>query len=136
FTPSVRTDYTWIKDEGYTEKGSSANLKVDSRSTDELILGLDGKLSHEFMPGTRVSANLGVGYDALNSQVSITSSFAGAPGASFTTRGLEPSPWLQRAGLGLTTNTDNGVEISLRYDAEHRESFLNQTASVKLRWDI
>ncbi|WP_372876774.1 autotransporter domain-containing protein, partial [Pseudomonas sp.] len=46
FTPSVRTDYTWIKDEGYTEKGSSANLKVDSRSTDELILGLDGKLSH------------------------------------------------------------------------------------------
>lgn len=136
FTPSVRTDYTWIKDEGYTEKGSSANLKVGSRSTDELILGLDGKLSHEFMPGTRVTANLGVGYDALNSQSSITASFAGAPGAGFTTRGLEPSPWLQRAGLGLSTNTDNGVEISLRYDAEHRESFLNQTASVKLRWDI
>jgi outer membrane autotransporter protein len=136
FTPSVRTDYTWIKDEGYTEKGSSANLKVDSRSTDELILGLDGKLSHEFMPGTNVTANLGVGYDALNSQTSITSAFAGEPGVGFTTRGLEPSPWLQRAGLGLTTNTDNGVEISLRYDAEHRESFLNQTASVKLRWDI
>ncbi|QLC72446.1 autotransporter domain-containing protein [Pseudomonas sp. LPB0260] len=136
FTPSVRADYTWIKDEGYTEKGSSANLKVDSRSTDELILGLDGKLSHEFMPGMRVSANLGVGYDALNSQSSITASFAGEPGAAFTTRGLEPSPWLQRAGLGLTSNTDNGMEISLRYDAEHRESFLNQTASLKLRWDI
>jgi outer membrane autotransporter protein len=136
FTPSVRADYTWIKDEGYTEKGSSANLKVDSRSTDELILGLDGKLSHEFMPGMRVSANLGVGYDALNSQSSITASFAGEPGAGFTTRGLEPSPWLQRAGLGLSTNTDNGMEISLRYDAEHRESFLNQTASLKLRWDI
>ncbi|MDO9625699.1 MAG: autotransporter domain-containing protein [Pseudomonas sp.] len=136
FTPSVRTDYTWIKDEGYTEKGSSANLKVDSRSTDELILGLDGKLSHEFMPGTSVSANLGVGYDALNSQTSITSAFAGEPGVGFTTRGLDPSPWLQRAGLGLTTNTDNGMEISLRYDAEHRESFLNQTASVKLRWDF
>jgi outer membrane autotransporter protein len=136
FTPSVRTDYTWIKDEGYTEKGSSANLKVDSRSTDQLILGVDGKLSHEFMPGMMVSANLGVGYDALNSQSSITASFAGEPGAGFTTRGLEPSPWLQRAGLGLTTNTDNGMEVSLRYDAEHRESFLNQTASVKLRWDI
>jgi outer membrane autotransporter protein len=136
FTPSVRTDYTWIKDEGYTEKGSSANLKVDSRSTDQLILGLDGKLSHEFAPGMMVSANLGVGYDALNSQSSITASFAGEPGAGFVTRGLEPSPWLQRAGLDLTTNTDNGMEISLRYDAEHRESFLNQTASVKLRWDI
>jgi outer membrane autotransporter protein len=136
FTPSVRTDYTWIKDEGYSEKGSSANLKVDSRSTDQLILGLDGMLSHEFVPGTKVTANLGVGYDALNSQSSITSSFAGAPGTGFTTRGLEPSPWLQRAGLGLSTNTDNAVEISLRYDAEHRESFLNQTASVNLRWDI
>lgn len=136
FTPSVRTDYTWIKDESYTEKGSSANLKVDSQTTDQMIVGLDGKLSHEFMPGTSVVANLGVGYDVLNNNTSITSAFAAEPGTGFTTRGLDSSPWSQRGGLGLIHSTEQGVEVSLRYDTEHSEGFLNQTASVKLRWDI
>lgn len=136
FTPSVRTDYTWIKDESYTEKGSSANLKVDSQTTDQMIVGLDGKLSHEFMPGTSVLANLGVGYDVLNNNTSITSAFAAEPGTGFTTRGLDSSPWSQRGGLGLIHSTEQGVEVSLRYDTEHSEGFLNQTASVKLRWDI
>jgi outer membrane autotransporter protein len=136
FTPSVRTDYIWIKDEGYTEKGSSANLKVDSQTTDQWIVGIDGKLSHEFMPSTRVVANLGLGYDLLNSQSTVNAAFAAEPGIGFTTRGLDPSPWRQNAGLGVIHDTASGMEVSLRYDAEHSEGFLNQTASVKARWDF
>lgn len=136
FTPSVRTDYTWIKDEGYTEKGSSANLKVDSNTTEQWIVGIDGKLSHAFMPSTRVVANLGLGYDLLNSQSSINAAFAAEPGIGFTTRGLDPSPWRQNAGLGLIHDTASGIEVSLRYDAEHSEGFVSQTASVKARWDF
>ncbi|WP_341304869.1 autotransporter outer membrane beta-barrel domain-containing protein [Pseudomonas sp. TMP25] len=136
FTPSVRTDYTWIKDEGYTEKGSSANLKVDSQTTDQLVLGIDGKISHEVMAGTRLVANLGVGYDALNDQSSINSAFAGEPSIGFTTRGLDTSPWRQSAGVGVIHEAANGMEVSLRYDTEHSEGFLNQTASIKARWDF
>ena len=52
----------------------------------------------------------------------------------------------QYVGASLSTNdintsiathnsaTASGMEISARYDAEHRQDFLNQTASVKLRW--
>ena len=134
--PSARADYTWIKDESYTESGSSANLQVDSHSTDELILSIDGKVSHELSPSTDVTANLSLGYDALDAPSSITASFAGAPGSSFVTEGLDSSPWLQQAGFGVIKTTENGMEVSLRYDAEHRESFLNQTASVKFRWDF
>ena len=101
-----------------------------------MIVGLDGKLSHAILPGTTVSANLGVGYDVLNSQSSITSAFAAEAGTSFRTRGLDSSPWSQRAGLGLTHETGDGAEVSLRYDVDHSEGFNNQTASVKLRWDI
>jgi outer membrane autotransporter protein len=136
FTPSVRTDYTWIKDESYTEKGASDNLKVDSNTTDQWVVGIDGKLSHAFMPSTRVVANLGLGYDLLNSQSTVNSAFAAEPGIGFTTRGLDPSPWRQSAGLGVIHDTANGMEVSLRYDAEHSEGFLNQTASVKARWDF
>lgn len=135
FTPSVRTDYTWIKDQGYTETGAGAlNLNVQGRSTDELILAIDGKVTHQYSSGTTATANLGVGYDVLNKQASVTAVFAGAPTAAFTTNGLDPSPWMLRGGLGFVSNTQSGMEISARYDAEYRKDFLNQTASVKLRW--
>lgn len=135
FTPSLRADYTWIKDKGYTETGAGVlNLNVASRSADELILAVDGRFSHEINPGTALSANLGLGYDALNERTSVTATFAGAPGAAFTTHGLAPSPWLVRGGFGVVSNTAGGMEVIARYDAEHRKDFLNQTASVKLRW--
>ena len=135
FTPSVRFDYIWVKDDSYREKGADVlNLKVKGRTTDELIFAVDGKLSHEIRLGTTLSANLGLGYDVINERSSITSAYAGAPGAAFTTKGLDPSPWMVRGGLGLTTTMQNGVEISARYDADYREDFLNQTASFKARW--
>ncbi len=135
FIPSVRADYTWIKDKGYTETGAGAlNLTVASRTADELILAADAKLAHDLGGGTTVTANAGLGYDALASQSSVTATFAGAPGAAFVTHGMKPEPWLARAGLGLAQKTQSGMEINARYDAEHRQGFLNQTASVKLRW--
>ena len=135
FTPSVRADYSWIKDSAYTERGAGAlNLNVAGRTTDELILAADGKLSHRYASGTSVTANLGLGYDALSQQRSLTSTYAGAPGLAFTTQGIDPSPWLVRGGLGVATQLQNGVELAARYDVEYREDFLNQTASVKLRW--
>jgi outer membrane autotransporter protein len=135
FAPSLRADYSWIKDDGYTETGAGVlNLNVQGRKTDELILAVDGKLTHELSEGTTLTANLGVGYDLLSKQASVTATFAGAPGVAFTTQGIDPSPWLVRGGLGIVSKTRSGMEITARYDAEHRSDFLNQTASVKLRW--
>jgi len=65
-----------------------------------------------------------------------STSLTGAPGAAFTTLGLDPSPWMARGGFGLSPTTANGIEISARYDVEFRNDFLNQTASVNLRWDF
>ena len=135
FTASVRADYTRIDDNGYTESGAGAlNLGVQSRTAEALVIGIDGKLAHTLTSHSTLTANLGVGYDALNQQSAITAAFAGAPGAAFTTYGLNPSPWLLRGGVGVVRVAANGLEVSARYDAEYRENFLNQTASVKFRW--
>lgn len=134
FSPSIRADYLYIKDNGYTEKGSDADLKVKSHSTDELILSIDGKLSHEIAKGATLNANLGVGYDVLNKQSSIVSAYAGAPSEAFTTYGLDPSPWLVRGGVGIVSTTASGMEITARYDADYRQDFLNQTVAVKVMW--
>jgi autotransporter family porin len=135
FTPSVRADYTWIKDNAYSETGAGVlNLNVNSRSTSALVVGVDGKLAHQLNDQTTLIANLGAGYDTINKQNAITSTFAGAPDAAFVTYGLKPSPWLARGGLGVVYQLKSGIELTGRYDVEHRESFLNQTASVKVRW--
>lgn len=132
FTPSVRADYTYLDSESYRERGSIASLRVGSNNLDELILSADGKFSHAVADNTKLVANLGVGYDVLNDRDSISSAFVGG-GASFTTKGIDPSPWLVRGGLGLVMTTDAKLEISARYDIEVRDNFDNQTGSVKLR---
>ncbi|WP_374496487.1 autotransporter outer membrane beta-barrel domain-containing protein [Vogesella indigofera] len=133
--PSLRADYTWIKDQAYSETGAGAlNLQVQSRKSDALVLALEGKLNKDLGNGTQLQANLGVGYDTLNERSSIVSAFAGAPNAAFVTYGAEPSPWQVRGGFGLTHKTASGMEITGRYDALYKTDFLNQTVSVKLRW--
>ena len=135
FTPSIRADYTRIRGENYSEKGAGAfNLNVGSDKTEQMILGADGKLVRSLSDKATVFANLGVGYDVINDRASIT--FAGIPGAtsSFVTRGIDPSPWLMRGGLGVVGQATETLELSLRYDFEARSDFDNQTASVKARW--
>ncbi|WP_397380486.1 autotransporter outer membrane beta-barrel domain-containing protein [Pseudomonas sp.] len=135
FTPSARVDYTWIGDDSYAEKGAGLlNLDVDSRDTEALLLSLDGKLDYALNSSTVLSANLGGGYDTINESNSITSAYAGAATATFSTEGLELEPWLARAGLGLSHTLPSGTEVSLRYDAEVRSDFTNQGASLKARW--
>ncbi|NBF03223.1 autotransporter domain-containing protein [Pseudomonas sp. Fl5BN2] len=137
FVPSARADYTWIGTEAYREKGAGAlNLNVDSNDSEELLLGVDGKFNYLLSDATVLNANLGAGYDVIDAGSSITSAYAGAPGAAFHTKGMDIEPWLARAGLGLTHTLDNGTEVSLRYDAEARSGFTNQGASIKARWAL
>lgn len=135
FTPSLRTDYTWLKDDGYTETGAGAlNLSVDKRSTTELLVGLHGQLSKHFDEHSILTANLGASYDLHNGPSSITSAFAGAPTAAFSTYGITPDPWRAHAGVGYVRTLENGTEINVRYDADYQDDYLNQTASVNMRW--
>lgn len=135
FSPELRADYSWIRDDSYSETGAGVfNLSVDSRNTDELILAVDGKIVHSFNDMISMSGVLGVGYDTINEQASITAIFAGAPGASFVTDGIEPSPWIGRASAGLTYIINDGIELTANYDANYRQDFLNQTASLKFSW--
>lgn len=133
FTPSLRADYTQIRDRAYTETGAGAlSLAVAANTTKELILSADGKLSHALSEHTTLTANLGAGYDTLSKDAAITAAYVGG-GAQFSTVGLRPSAWLARAGFGLIHVNSKAMEISARYDAEGRKGFINHTASVKLR---
>ena len=133
FIPSIRADYTSITDKAYTETGAGAlNLAVNGRTTNAFIIEASGKVSHSLDDTSNVSANLGVGYDTLAKQNSITAAFQGG-GAAFTTVGIKPSSTLVRAGLGYAKSTAGGIDIMARYDIEARSGFTAQTVSVKFR---
>jgi outer membrane autotransporter protein len=133
FTPGISLDYTYIRDQAYTETGAGGlSQAVDDNNTDELILMVDGRVDHAISQGTTITANLGVGYDVLSERTSVTSSFTGG-GAAFTTQGLDPSPVMIRGGAGLVMTNSNAMEVTARYDFEVREDFDSHTASLKLR---
>jgi uncharacterized protein with beta-barrel porin domain len=137
FTPTARVDYTTVHNNGYTESGAGAlDLIVDSSTVNEMIISADGKFTHNLNEGSIVTANLGVGYDVLNKQSSIVSAFAGDPTATFTTLGLNPSPWIARGGLGFV-RTEKTTEVTLRYDVDASTShFVGQTVSARFRWSF
>jgi len=135
FSPTLRADYTWLKDDAYRESGAGLlSLSVEDRTMNAFVTGFDGKLTHRISEQTTLVANLGLGFDALNERASIRSVFAGAPGAAFRTKGMHSDPWVSRGGLAAFYTTADGVELSARLDAERDQKFLNQTLSVRARW--
>lgn len=134
-TPSLRADYTWLKSQAYKESGADAlNLSVGSNKTDAFVIGADTYLQHRLSTTSRLEANIGIGYDAINERGNIVAAYAGAPGQSFATTGIDHSPWLMRAGIGYSVTAAKGTEINFRYDAEGRSDYLNHTASVRAQW--
>lgn len=134
---SLVTDYTWFKDEAYQEEGAGVlNLSVEERTTESWIVGVRSEWIHQINSAFAINASLGAGYDLLDEQAAITSAYAAAPSASFSTAGLDLEPWNANAGTGLTYSTLNGIDISALYQAEHRSDFLNQTASLKVTWEF
>jgi outer membrane autotransporter protein len=135
FTLSGRVDYTLIRDKAYSESGAGVlNLSVASHNTEQLLFSGDGRFAHKLSDATTLLANVGAGYDAAAKQASVTSVFAGAPGASFVAQGISPKPWLVRGGVGFAKDLKNGTQLVARYDAEARQGFTNQTVSVRFRW--
>ncbi|OQX62089.1 MAG: hypothetical protein B5M56_07565, partial [Desulfococcus sp. 4484_241] len=133
FTPSVRLDYSYIDEDGYIETGAGAlNLTVEGIDSDELIVTLDGKISHEIAAKATLTANLGVGYDLLADEETVASTFAGLPGVPFNTTGIDPSSLVVEGGAGVEIGDRDGVRVTLRYDFEGREDLTNHSASLKV----
>ena len=132
--PSARIDYTYIDEDSYKETGAGkSNLEVDSIDADELIVGVDGKVLYNLDESKVLTANVGIGYDLLADDESINSAFAGTPGTAFKTTGIDPSPLLINAGVGVEFGARDGLQVNVRYDIEGREDFTDQSVSLRIK---
>lgn len=138
-TPSLRLDYTRIKEDGYSETGAgAANLINGKRSVEQTLLAVDNRVTLPLNARQSLSLNAGAAYDLMNDGAVLTSAFAGESGALFSTEASGQSRWLWRAGIGHTYKADTGkggLELSTRLDGEWRKGgYSNATASVKARY--
>jgi outer membrane autotransporter protein len=133
--PFIRADYLTVQSRAYSESNAGAlDLNVSKQTSNELYTSTGVKWDYEFIPKIKLSVNLGAAYNPLNRQVLLTSSYAGG-GNSFTTYGLQVSPWLYSGGLGVSGMLQKNIELNIRYDAQATISgYLNQTASAKLKF--
>jgi outer membrane autotransporter protein len=133
--PSVRADYTTVQSQGYAETGGgNLNLNVNSQSYNMAMLSADLRADYQMTDPLKLSANIGAGYNTLNNQVQITSTYQGG-GAAFVTNGLQTSPWLYNVGLGVAGKLDKNTELNLRYDTQFTTTgYNNQMVTAKLKF--
>ncbi|MGE8499747.1 MAG: autotransporter outer membrane beta-barrel domain-containing protein [Pseudomonas sp.] len=137
FIPAIRADYTRLRSESYTERGADAlSLDVDASTVEVLTFGVDGRIVHALTPNSQLEAIVGVSYDAINDDDNLVATYSGAPGQSFVATGIDRGPWLARAGVGYTYSLADGTDVSIRYEANGRDDYLSQSASVKAVWSF
>jgi outer membrane autotransporter protein len=134
-TPTLRLDYTTVQTDGYTETGAGLlNLAVKSQTYNALYTSADIRLDHALSNGLNVSGNVGLGYNALNTKAQLTSTYVGG-GPSFVTNGLDVSPWLYNAGVGIGGMISKDVELNVRYDINFSSTnYTNQMVSANVKW--
>lgn len=136
-SPLLRIDYAQVQAEAYSESGAGPlDLSVASQTYRELMLTGGIKASYRLVPGLLLTGHAGVGYNTLNNQVQVVASYAGG-GDAFVTEGLDVSPWLYTAGIGLAGLKAGWMELGVNYDIEASTSgFLNQIGSVLVRMKL
>jgi outer membrane autotransporter protein len=134
-TPTLRADYLTIQSNAYSESNAGPlSLNVNNQTWNELYTTAGIKFDYQFMPKVTFSTNIAAGYNLLNRQVLITSSYQGG-GDPFTTYGLQLSPWLYSGGVGIGGMIHKDIELNIRYDLQTTSSsYVNQIASAKLKF--
>ena len=96
---------------------------------------LRGNMDHALSDNANLNIHLGVGYDFMTDDSSVTSSYAGG-GSTFVTKGIEPESVVVRGGIGVDVLTSNNLTVIVSYDVEGREDYINQAVLLKLRFPL
>ena len=119
--PNIGTTYRHISNPSYTENGAGAlNIHSDKFTSSELLGNFGADFEYKINSDSKLTATIGAGYDFKNDNNIVTSSFAGAPGVSFDTNGIDNGRWQYQAGLGYDLNLDNknNMNFSYKYQGE------------------
>ncbi len=137
-TPMASAQWVGANQDKYTETGAGgASLTVDSETYNAILLGLGGQVAWNLpMDGggsLKPALRAKYVYNAGDVNGESTTNFAGG-GAAFKVSGLKADRSSINAGAGVTFASAAGVDLSLDYDADIRDSLVGHTGQLKARW--
>jgi len=132
--PVVIATYKYYDSPAYTETGAGGmNLNVKGYTSDDLFVGAGSDLKYKLGDDIELLANVLVQYNFINNTQSVTSSYIGAPSATFDTKGIENSSWGYEAGFGVAKKLKDNLSFDLKYDTSGLgDSFITHTVSAKI----
>ncbi|MGD9638192.1 MAG: autotransporter outer membrane beta-barrel domain-containing protein [Alphaproteobacteria bacterium] len=137
-TPVAGIRYSHLNQDGYSEAGGSAALKVESRETDSIKSKLGAKLARNFdidagvlTPEVRLSWMHEFGDD----QIDTTSKYV-AGGTSFTTNGMSLPKDAAVIGLGVTLAKKDNWSFLADYDAELKSDYTSHAGTIQVKYDF
>lgn len=131
--PMVETTYRHFTNPSYKENGAGAlNLHIDKFTSEDLILGIGTNAYYNITNDSKIVGNVNVGYDFKGNDQTITSSFAGAAGVKFDTKGIDNGRWSYQAGIGyeLDISDRNNIHVGYEYQGQGKD-FSNNIISAK-----
>jgi outer membrane autotransporter protein len=139
FTPTVGLNLTHVDNSDYTETGAGVlNLRVSPEDITIAKASLGGRLhttvknkDGTFTPEVRAR----ILYDMAGDDGSSSNTFTGG-GAAFSVKGLDVVEFSTNIGAGLayTPSFDEGMSLSINYDAELKENFTGHSANFTMNY--
>lgn len=130
--PLVSASYRSLTNPAYKETGAgAANQQLDRMTNSQTTVGLGVRANYLLDEQSKLITNLHLGHDLNSSAVTISSSFDGAPGVKYQTRGIDNGRNSYELGLGYERKVSDSSKLNLMYTRQGQgNSFANDAISA------
>jgi uncharacterized protein with beta-barrel porin domain len=140
-TPNTAVEYSYLKEEGYTEEGAgNASNQVDSQSLEALVWAAGVSFSYPFTTQSDVTwmpdFHIEVRHDFIADEVELDTNFVGVGGAGFSTNGASIERTAYKAGVGLRAWSQSSLSFMFRYDYTYKEDYKSQAVAATMRYSF
>lgn len=140
-TPNTSIEYSYLKEEGYSEEGAgNSGLEVDSQSLEALVWAAGVKVAYPFTTESDTTwmpdFHIEVRHDFIGDEVELDTNFVGVGGAGFSTNGASVETTAYKAGIGLRAWSQSSVSFMFRYDYTYKKDYNSQAVAATMRYSF
>ena len=136
--PSIGYAYRYVKVPSYTESGAGTlNLHVNSFSSQEGFINAGFNFRHILKEENILSFNMGIGYNTINTNKTVSANFENVSDVSFETDGIDNGRWKANAGIDYEISLSNNNKLNITGEYNMRGSgFRSYSGSFRYEWDF
>lgn len=140
-TPTAELNYTYLTEDGFSEKGAgNLGLSMSTSDVEVLVLGVGVKVAYPFTTSNDFTLipefSLDYQYDTIGDEVEIDSNFAGVTGAAFITEGANVEQEAIKASARLRGFNQGNYSFAVAFDYIEKQDYDSQSLSATVRYDF